>query len=38
MIVALILALTAIACIGGIVIVGKPGEKDNICDYGYIEE
>lgn len=38
MIVVFILAFTAIACIGGIVIVGKPGEKDNLCDYGYIEE
>lgn len=34
----LILALAAIACIGGIVLVGKPGEKENICDYGYIEK
>lgn len=38
MIVVSILALAAIACIGGLITVSKPGEKDNICDYGYIEK
>ena len=33
-----IIALAAIACIGGLITVNKPGEKNDICDYGYIEK
>lgn len=38
MIVALILTLSAIACISALLIVNKAGETDNICEYGYPEE
>lgn len=38
MIAVLILTLAAIACIGSLIIVNKPGEKDELCDYENIEK
>lgn len=38
MIIALLITIAAISVIGGLLIVNKAGEKDNICDYGYIEK
>lgn len=38
MIIALIIAIAAVSCVGGLLIVSKAGKKDNICDYGYIEK
>ena len=38
MIIALIIAIAAVSCVSGLLIVNKAGEKENICDYGYIEK
>lgn len=38
MIVVLLIMIAAISLIGGLLIVGKAGEKNNICKYDYIEK
>ena len=38
MLVVLIIAIATICFIGGLLTVRKAGEKENICDYGYIEK
>lgn len=37
MLVILLIAIATVSCIGGLLIVSKAGEKDNICNYDYTE-
>jgi hypothetical protein len=37
MLIALVITIAAISCVSGLLIVSKAGEKENLCDYDYIE-